>query len=235
LLGHLACLLELGGVPRSGVYDNEAALISRHGGKPAINPAFQAFRGALGMGVIVCQPGDPEAKGLVERANQYLETSFLPGRRFSSPQDFNAQLALWLRRANNRMHSTLRCRPSERIVEDRAAMMALPPVLPDPAWRETKRLGRDHWVRVGTCDYSVHPRAIGRRVELRLDLEELVVTCGGEEVARHPRSWAKHRTITDPAHELARNVMRAFAAALADDDEVEVRDLAVYDRATGVV
>jgi len=235
LLGHLACLLDLGAVPRKGVYDNEAALVSRHNGKPNLTEAFQRFRGTLGMGVVICQPGDPEAKGLVERANGYLETSFLPGRRFSSPADFNAQLALWLRRANNRVHSTLRCRPSERIGEDRAAMMALPPVLPDPAWRETKRLGRDHWVRIGTCDYSVHPRAIGRRVEIRMDLDEVVVTCAGDEVARHPRSWARHRTVTDPAHELARKVMRAFAAAVADDDhDVEVRDLSVYDRATGV-
>jgi transposase len=234
LLGHLACLLEFGGVPRKGVYDNEAALVSRHNGRPTLTAPFQRFRGTLGMGVIVCKPGDPEAKGLVERANRYLETSFLPGRRFSSPEDFNAQLATWLRRANNRIHSTLRCRPSDRIAEDRAAMMALPPVLPDPAWRETKRLGRDHWVRVGTCDYSVHPRAVGRRVELRMDLEELAVTCAGDEVARHTRSWAKHRTITDPAHELARKVMRVFAAAVADNDDVEVRDLTVYDRATGV-
>ena len=235
LLGHLACLLDLGAVPRKGVYDNEAALVSRHNGRPNLTEAFQRFRGTFGMGVVICAPGDPEAKGLVERANGYLETSFLPGRRFSSPADFNAQLAMWLRRANNRVHSTLRCRPSERIGEDRAAMMALPPVLPDPAWRESKRLGRDHWVRIGTCDYSVHPRAIGRRVEIRMDLDEVVVACAGEEVARHPRSWARHRTLTDPAHELARKVMRAFAAAVADDDhDVEVRDLSIYDRATGV-
>jgi len=157
----------------------------------------------------------------------------MPGRSFSSPQDFNAQLGLWLPRANNRLHSTLRCRPSDRIIEDRTAMMVLPPVLPDPAWCETKRLGRDHWVRVGTCDYSVHPRAIGRRVEVRMDLDAVVVTCAGEEVARHPRSWAKHRTITDPAHDLARKTLRAFAAGVVDDDQVEVRDLSVYDRATG--
>ena len=235
LLGHLACLVDLGAVPRKGVYDNEAALVSRHNAKATPTEAFQRFRGSLGMGVVICQPGDPEAKGLVERANGYLQTSFLPGRRFCSPADFNAQLALWLRRANNRVHSTLRCRPSERIGEDRAAMMALPPVLPDPAWRETKRLGRDHWVRIGTCDYSVHPRAIGRRVEVRMDLDEVVVTCAGEEVARHPRSWARHRTVTDPAHERARKVMRALAAvAVGSDDDVEVRDLSVYDRATGV-
>lgn len=234
LLGHLACLLDLGGVPRKGVYDNEAALVSRHNGRPNPTPPFQRFRGTLGMGLVICKPGDPEAKGMVERANKYLETSFLPGRRFSSPQDFNAQLAMWLRRANNRMHSTLRCRPSDRIDEDRTAMMPLPPVLPDPAWRETKRLGRDHWVRIATCDYSVHPRAIGRRADIRMDLDEVVVTCAGDEVARHARSWAKHRTITDPDHERAGKIMRAFTAAVVDDDEVEVRDLSVYDRATGV-
>ncbi len=116
-------------------------------------------------------------------------------------------------------------------------MMALPPVLPEPALRFSVRLGRDHYVRVGTCDYSVHPSAIGRRVEVRVDTEAVVATCGGTEVARHERSWVRHRVLTDPDHERARVVMRAFAAAVADcqrEDEVQVRDLAVYDRATGV-
>jgi hypothetical protein len=31
------------------------------------------------------KPFDPESKGIVERANGYLETSFLPGRQFGSP------------------------------------------------------------------------------------------------------------------------------------------------------
>ena len=60
---------------------------------------MQAFRGVLGVAVRLCRPADPEAKGLVERANGYLETSFLPGRVFTSPGDFNQQLAAWLVRA----------------------------------------------------------------------------------------------------------------------------------------
>jgi transposase len=235
--GHLACLLELGAVPRAGVYDNEAALVHRHAGRPNLTEPFQRFRGTLGMGVIVCDPGDPEAKGLVERFNGYLETSFLPGRRFSSPLDFNAQLGDWLPKANRRVHQTLRCRPVDRLAEDRAAMMSLPPVLPDPALRLTTRLGRDHWVRVGTCDYSVHPKAIGRTVEVRVEPEQVTVTCAGELVACHPRSWARHRTITDPDHDMARKALRAARAglgAVAGDDQVEQRDLAVYDAATGV-
>jgi transposase len=48
---------------------------------------MNGFRGMLGIKVVLCRPGDPEAKGLVERANGYLETSFLPERSFHSPAD----------------------------------------------------------------------------------------------------------------------------------------------------
>src|SRR5690606_11467571 len=113
--GHLACLVDLGSVPREGVYDNEAALASRHGGTVKPTAAFDRFRGVLGMGVGVCRPGDPEAKGMVERANRYLETSFLPGRTFADVEDFNAQLADWLTLANRRVHRVLRCRPVDRL------------------------------------------------------------------------------------------------------------------------
>jgi hypothetical protein len=190
------------------------------------------------MGVVICRPGDPEAKGLVERANGYLETSFLPGRRFSSPADFNTQLSAWLVKANNRIHDTLRCRPVDRLLEDRKAMMTLPPMLPDPALRLSVRLPRDHWVRVGTCDYSVHPRAIGRRVEVKVDPALVVITLAGDVVGKHQRSFAKHRSITDPDHVAAAQALRAAAANWAvmktEADEVEERDLSVYDRLTGV-
>ena len=237
LSGNLACLKALGAVPKKGVYDNEGALVSRQRGKATLSESFQRFRGTLGMQVVVLRPADPESKGIVERHNGYLETSFLPGRRFSSPADFNEQLDEWLVRANRRVHATLRCRPIDRFEEDKAAMMALPPVLPDTALRLSTRLARDHWVRVGTCDYSVHPKVIGRMVEIRATPEEVVVTCGNEVVGRHHRSWAKHRTITDPEHDAARDLMRATRLRLPTTplgDEVEVRDLSVYDRATGV-
>jgi transposase len=236
LSGNLACLLDLGAVPRAGVYDNEGALVSRQGGKANLSDPFQRFRGTLGMKVIVLRPRDPEAKGVVERHNGYLETSFLPGRRFTSPADFNAQFTEWLERANRRIHARLRCRPIERFEEDRAAMMPLPPVLPDTAWHASLRLGRDHYVRVATCDYSVHPKVVGRRIEVAATATEVVVTCAGEVVGRHTRSWAKHRTLTDPVHDQARRELigQHRHVAADDPDDVEVRDLSVYDRATGV-
>jgi transposase len=40
-----------------------------------------AFAGTLATQIKLAPPRDPESKGLVERANGYLETSFLAPRR----------------------------------------------------------------------------------------------------------------------------------------------------------
>src|SRR5215218_9149720 len=235
VLGGMAQVLaQFGAVPRAAVWDQEGCIGAWRQGRPVLSAEFQAFRGALGMGVVLCRPADPEAKGLVERANGYLETSFLPGRRFDDVAEFNRQLVGWLRRANQRVHGTTRVRPAEAIWEDRGAMMAFPPVLPDPSRRFSTRLPRDHYVRVDTNDYSVNPRFVGRRVEVRVGLDEVVVTCQGTEVARHRRCLARHQSLLAAEHARALGAMRAEAvvtAALAA--AVEERDLTVYDRATG--
>jgi hypothetical protein len=151
---------------------------------------MQAFRGVLGVAVRLCRPADPEAKGLVERANGYLETSFLPGRVFTSPADFNAQLSAWLVRANGRVHRSIDARPADRWEPDRAAMVGLPPVAPLVGWRASVRLPRDHYVRIDANDYSVDPGVVGRRVEVTADLEQVRVFCAGRQVAGHDRCWA---------------------------------------------
>lgn len=114
-----------------GVYDGEPAISPRRGGRGYFTEALLAFKGAFGMGAVVLAPGHPERKGVVERVNGYLETSFLPGRTFVSVDDFNTQLDDWLEaRANLRVHAGLRCRPSQRNDVDLAAMLPLPPVAP---------------------------------------------------------------------------------------------------------
>jgi transposase len=236
LAGHWALLSGLGAVPRALVWDNESAVGQWRAGKPVLTESMSGFRGTLGITVIQCRPRDPEAKGLVERANGYLETSFLPGRRFAGPADFNAQLADWLARANSRQHRSLGCRPADRWDADKAAMLALPPVAPVTGWRLSTRLPRDYYVRVDSSDYSVDPAVIGRTVEVAAGLEEVTVTCGGRQVARHQRCWARHQSITDPAHAATaaqlRQARRQLTARPAGTD-VQQRALADYDRILG--
>lgn len=236
--GMWALLTALGAVPKTLVWDNEGAIGTRRGGRAQLTRQAEAFRGTLGVRIVQCRPGDPEAKGLVERANGYLETSFLPGRRFTSPQDFNAQLSSWLQRANMRHHRRLDCRPADRIDADRAAMVALPPVPPVLGWHTTTRLSRDHYVRIASNDYSVHPSAIGRLVQVVADLDQVMVTCAGQQVARHERCWDVHQTLTDPAHAHAAAAMRgarsAAAAITPVDTQVQQRRLGDYDTLLGI-
>ena len=237
LAGHWALISGLGRVPKVLVWDNESAVGQWRGGKPQLTEAMNAFRGTLGIKVVQCRPADPEAKGLVERANGYLETSFLPGRGFVSPADFNSQLGQWLVRANQRQHRRLGCRPVDRWEADRAAMLDLPPVDPVVGWRSATRLSRDHYVRVDSNDYSVHPSAIGRRVEIVADLEQVAVGLDSVEVARHARCWADHQSITDPVHATAAAELRAarrLVAVPAVDTAVEHRSLTDYDRMFGL-
>jgi transposase len=229
-------LAELRGVPKALVWDQEGAVGKRRRRVTVLTEAAHAFRGVLGAKIVLCDPADPEAKGLVERANGYLETSFLPGRTFASPADFNTQLADWLQLVNRRHRRALGCAPTDRVDADRAAMLSLPPVAPATGWRSSLRLPRDHYVRLDANDYSVHPSVIGRRVELTADLERVRAWCDGRLVADHQRCWARHQTISDPDHVTAARALRAEHRNAGHDEptEVELRCLADYDTAFGL-
>jgi len=231
---HLAAL---GACPRVLVWDGEGAVGRWRQRQPELTRECQAFRGTLGAKVVICKPADPEAKGLVERFHDYLERSFLPGREFSSPADFNTQIQAWLVKANTRHHRRLGCRPADRLDGDRSAMLALPPVNPVIGWARSARLPRDHYVRLDGNDYSVHPAAIGRRIELRANLQKVKVFCEGKIVADHDRVWAKHQSLHDPAHLAAAKTLRRDRLEVvrpAAQADVEIRALSDYDVLLGV-
>jgi len=174
-------------------------------------------------------------------AHDYLERSFLPGRTFNGPGDFNHQLQKWLQVVNGRTRRVLGCAPADRIGADQQAMLTLPPVAPAVGWRSATRLARDHYVRLDSNDYSVHPAVIGRRIEIVADLDRVRVFCDGKAVADHERVWASHQTITDPEHReaatmLHRNRIGALRPVREVDDKmvVEHRSLAAYDTALGI-
>ena len=233
---------QLQGVPKTLVWDGEGAVGRWRARRPELTGHCQAFRGVLGASVYICKPADPEAKGMLERLHDYLERSFLPGRRFESPEDFNTQLSGFFTKANARKMRVLGCTPGDRVEADRAAMLPLPPVPPAVGWQKTLRLPRDHYVRFDSNDYSVHPAVIGRRIEVHADLERMWVTCEGAIVADHARVWARHQTITEFEHSVAAKHLRHGRADLlrpvADavtGEEVEIRSLGCYDLALGVV
>lgn len=232
LLGMWELLQQFGRVPRRLLWDNEPGI--GRGARRAEGVA--AFMGTLATRLVLLPPKDPESKGIVERRNGWFETSFMPGRTFTSPADFNAQFTDWLALANARQVRTIKACPLDRIDADRAAMLPLPPVPLHLGWRERTRLGRDYYVRIDTTDYSVDPQAIGRLVDVVADLEGVKVRLDGKVLADHARVWARGMTVTDPVHVQAAAVLRqAFKAPkITSTGDDLARDLADYDRAFGL-
>jgi transposase len=234
LLGMWMLLQLLGRVPRRLIWDNETGI--GRGKRHA--EGVGAFTGTLATTLQRLKPYDPESKGVVERRNGYYETSFMPGREFASPADFNTQFSDWLDIANGRVVRTIKSRPVDLLDADKAAMLPLPPVPPAVGWVNRVRLGRDYYVHVDSNDYSVDPAVIGRFVDVHADLTTVEVRHEGRLVATHDRVWARGITITDPAHVAAAKVLREQfqrprTPATVDDDLA--RDLTDYDRAFGLI
>jgi transposase len=223
---------QLGAVPHRLIWDNEAGI----GRRNHLATGVTEFVGALATRIVQLKPFDPESKGIVERANQFLETSFMPGRTFTSPQDFNDQLAAWLPKANGRTVRSLKARPVDLIDQDRARMLAMPPVAPFVGFSHRIRLPRDYYVRVLSNDYSVDPAAIGRMVDIRANLDRVEIVQGSRVVGSHQRCWSTGATITDPVHVAAAAALRTvFQTPRPQTNSAEMtRDLADYDTAFGV-
>lgn len=234
LLGMWELLQQLGAVPRRLIWDNESGI--GRGKRHA--EGVGAFAGTLATTVQRLKPYDPESKGLVERRNGYFETSFMPGRDFASPGDFNTQLGDWLTKANSRLVRTTKARPVDVLGADKTAMLALPPLAPSTGWVNRVRLGRDYYVRLDTNDYSVDPTVIGRFVDVTADLTKIEVRHEGRLVATHDRVWARGMTISAPAHVATAKALREQyqqpRPALEPSDDL-ARDLIDYDRAFGLI
>jgi transposase len=227
LAGIRRCLWSLGALPELLVWDRQSGL---HAGEGRPTQEYAAFCGQLRVDWYFCEPRDPQAKGVVERMQDFIERSFEPGRTFANELDFQLQLDTWFsERANPRMHKTLRCRPIDRLLEERALMAPLPKAAPDTDRRWVLRVPPDPHLRFDTCDYSLDPALVGRRVEARVsDREVLAVALDtGELACRHQRSFARHRTITALEHARA---LRVHFGRSDVEPTVEIRPLARYDQ-----
>ncbi len=178
-----------------------------------------------------CEAKDPQAKGVVERLQGYLETNFEPGRCFANHLDFQLQLDAWFEKANGRAHRGLRARPIDRLAEEIDVMRPLPAREPDVDRRWVTRVAPDPYLRFDTNDYSLDPNLVGRRVEVRASQHVITAVAldTGEIACRHERSFTKNRTITALEHA---RTLKARRGHIEPEVEplVQQRPLSVYDQ-----
>ncbi len=232
----LGCLTRLGGVPERLVMDRDSSLVARAPRRRA-RPVddLAALLGALSMGHIILPPNSPEAKGSVERTNGYLETSFLPLRRFEGLSDLQGQHDAWAEEVALPRHlRRLGGRVADALVVERAELAALPDPLPETDRRLEVRASRDGFCRVAGVDYSLPPGYGLRRLQVRLSPRDLAVFCEGRLVASHARSYVPCDVVRDGEH------MRALSAAQeaqrrlrGGEPELPAVDLARYDALVG--
>jgi transposase len=225
--GMARCLAGLGALPDKLVWDREGAIAPK--GRPTED--FLAFCGRLALGWVILEPGDCQAKGALERSHRFLHGNFEAGRRFANQLDFQHQLDGWCERINARVHRITRAVVAERLAGERQRMRPLAKVLPDTDRRFVIRVAQQPYLRFDRNDYSLDPRLVGRRVEVRVSQTELTAFAldTGELACRHARVFAGGLAFTDPAHQRALDELRGERRRRPEPD-VERRPLARYDR-----
>jgi len=194
-------LAGLGAVPRVIAWSSQRAVGRRlPSGMTELTKECTEFAAALGAKLIISGTASQPTRNLLEGAHVNLERSFLAGRAFRSPEDFNAQLAAWLAGTGNQARPAPGRSAGELVAADKRAMLRLPAVPPVTGWRLPTVIGPRPFFSFDSNRYSVHRHAVGRRAEIIADLADVTVLCAGEVAAAHRRSWARNQTIVDPDH-----------------------------------
>jgi transposase len=204
--GHNAVFSFLGGVPRSILYDNTKLAVARilGDGTRQRTRAFAELQSHYLFQDRFGRPGKGNDKGKVEGLVGYARRNFLvPIPIVPSFAALNAQLE---QRCLERLDHRVRGHQEsigERLVRDLAALQTRPPVPYAACERKAARVSALSLVRYDRNDYSV-PTAYGHRpVLVQGYVDEVMIACGAEIIARHPRSYAREDFIFDPLHYLA--------------------------------
>ena len=208
--GHVSVFAFLGGVPQSILYDNTKLAVARilGDGRRQRTRAFTELQSHYLFEDRFGRPGKGNDKGKVEGMVGYVRRNFLvPIPSYESFQALNAHLEQRCleQRCLERMDAVLRGHSEtigQRMERDRDALLPLPSAPYDACDQQASRVSSLSLVRYRTNDYSA-PVAYGHRdVLVRGYVGEVVISCGAEVIARHPRSYEKDDFVFDPIHYL---------------------------------
>ena len=204
--GHNAAFRYFGGVPRGIVYDNTKLAVAKILGDRTRQrtQVFSELQSHYLFDDRFGRPGKGNDKGKVEGLVGYARRNwFVPIPRVASWNALNADLE---RQCKDRRGRRLRRHSEtigERFARDRQALLPLPPVSYEACDTRPTRVTSLSLVRDRRNDYSV-PTAYGHReVVVKGFVDEVVIVCGSEEIARHRRSYEREVLVFDPRHYLA--------------------------------
>lgn len=204
--GHNAAFRYFGGVPRRILYDNTKLAVARilGDGRRKRTRVFSELQSHYLFEDAFGRPGKGNDKGKVEGLVGYARRNFfVPVPHFVSWDALNTDLEQKCRQRRERQLRRHTETIGERFERDRQAMLALPTTAYEACEKCSTRVTSLSLVRYRSNDYSV-PVAYGyREVLVKGYVNEVVIACSSEEIARHPRSYDREELVFDPLHYLA--------------------------------
>lgn len=206
LRAHVEAFREFQGSPRVILYDNMKQVVLRRRGEDVeFHPRILELAAHYHFAPKPCHPGRGNEKGRVERAIQFIRSSFFAARVFTTLEDFNHQAREW---RDQIAHQRRWPEDDSRIVEDvfreeQSRLLQLPAHGFDCDLLVSVQTHKTIYVRFDLNDYSIPPDAVGRKLTLQVSPSSVRVLNGRTPVAEHRRSWDRHQVIEDPAHRQA--------------------------------
>ena len=195
-----------GGVPHVTVPDClKQGVLKCHRYDPGLNPSYAALAAHYTTAVVPARPAHPRDKAIVEGLVKILMryVRFRHRRhRFTSLAELNRALAECVRRINERRHRRFGVSRRERFEQsERAALKPLPAAdFDDAEWKDAK-LHPDCYVVVEATYYSAPHIHRGKRLRVRLTLNQVKLFLNGECLAVHPRDRSRSgRRVRIDAH-----------------------------------
>lgn len=204
--GHVSAFAFFGGLPLSVLYDNTKIAVAKicGDGKRERTRAFTElvshylFRDRFG------RPGKGNDKGKVEGLVKYARSHFMtPVPMAASFEDLNAMLAARCRARQSDRAGRHAEAIGARLAADLDAFRDLPAVPLEPCEKRAARVSSTALVRYRGNDYSVPTSHGFQGVVVKGFVDQVVILCGGVEIARHPRSYGSGTFVFDPLHYLA--------------------------------
>jgi transposase len=206
LEAHVCAFAYFGGVPRRILYDNTKLAVAKilGGEERKKTRAFSELQSHYLFEDKFGRPGKGNDKGKVEGLVGYARRNFLvPVPRVGSWEELNAHL---LEQCGKRRERRLRGQDetiAERFERDCAVLLPLPEAAYEACEKRTARVSSLSLVRYRGNDYSVPTEYGHREVLVKGYVQEVVIACGSEVIARHARSYEREELVFDPLHYLA--------------------------------
>jgi transposase len=203
-----------GAVTARMMVDNlKSAVLTRTlGNDPVLNPKYLDFANHYGFTIAPCGVRKANEKGRVENAVGYVKKNLLAGLQISDFKDLNPAAVRWLDTvANLRIHGHTGKRPVDRLQEERAHLLALPPHPYDIATIKQVRASPQFRVTLDTNRYSVPAELAGQPLTMKLYPDRLCIYHQNKLVARHVRCYDRRKDFELPDHPKALMAQRKRA------------------------